>query len=90
MILRIDNIVEGQRKILRLSGGIDAEQLRHLKAEIEVAGRNVAMDLEDVNLVDQDAVTFLATCEANGVELRRCSRYLRNWITKEKTKQDNP
>ena len=90
MVLRIDSIVEGQLKILQLSGRIDAEQLWQLKAQIEVGGHDVALDLKDVQIVDRDAVSFLAACETSGVELRQCSRYLRNWITKEKTKQDTP
>lgn len=90
MVLRIDSTVEGQLKLLRLSGRLDKEQLQQLKAQIELDGQNVVLDLEDVKIVDRDAVSFLAACEANGVELRQCSRYLRNWITKEKTRQDAP
>lgn len=89
-MLRIDSTVEGQFKILRLSGRIDAEELWQLKAQIELGGHNVALDLKDVQIVDRDAVSFLAACETSGVELRQCARYLRNWITKEKTKQDTP
>jgi len=42
--------------------------------------------LKDVRLVDQDAVTFLAECEASGARLRNCPAYIRNWIGSEEAK----
>jgi anti-anti-sigma regulatory factor len=86
MVLKIETTVEGQFRILRLSGRLEAEQLEQLKAQIEANGPKVALDLEDVKLVDQDSVSFLATCEANGVQLRQCSHYIRSWITREKSR----
>jgi hypothetical protein len=37
-----------------------------------------------VTLVNQDAVTFLADCEAKGIKLESCSLHIRNWIDQEK------
>jgi len=88
MVLRIDSTAEGQTRILRLSGRLGAERLEQLKAQIEANGPNVALDLEDVTLIDQDSVSFLATCEANGVQLRQCSHYIRSWITRERGRQE--
>jgi len=42
------------------------------------------LDLEEVKLVDRDAVRFLADCEGNGIELCECSPYIRDWIARER------
>jgi hypothetical protein len=44
----------------------------------------IALDLEQVRLVDLDAVHFLAVCETKGIELRHCPPYVREWILSEK------
>jgi hypothetical protein len=38
------------------------------------------LDLNEVKLVDQDAVTFLASREAGGLKLRNCPAYIAEWI----------
>jgi hypothetical protein len=43
-----------------------------------------------VILVNQDAVTFLAHCEANGVKLENCPLHIRNWIDQEKRRNRRP
>ena len=42
----------------------------------------VALDLEEVTLVDREAVRFLATLDARGVVLRNCPAFIREWIRK--------
>jgi hypothetical protein len=37
-----------------------------------------------VILVNQEAVAFLAHCEANGIKLKNCPLHIRNWIDQEK------
>ena len=69
MVLKIDRSADGKCLLLRLSGRMQGEHLRQLEAEIGNA-ETVALDLEDVKLVDVEAVRFLAGCEAKGVELR--------------------
>jgi len=44
----------------------------------------VAIDLKDVLLVDREAVNLLAASEFNGLELRNCPAYIREWITRER------
>lgn len=83
MVLKIDRSADGKYVVLRLSGRMQSEHVEQLEAELEgLAG--VVLDLEDVKLVDRDAVRFLGVCEANGTELRHCSPYIREWIAKEK------
>ena len=84
MVLKIDRSAYGNYVVLRLSGRMQAEHVEQLKAEMEKV-EGVVLDLEDVKLVDREAVRFLSECEANGAELRHCSPYIREWIAKEGT-----
>jgi anti-anti-sigma regulatory factor len=86
MVLRIEKVLREQLIILRLSGRIQSEHVEELKAQMEGLSQRVVLDLGDVKLVDRDAITFLAVCESNGVELRQCSPYIRDWIGRERTK----
>ena len=52
MMLKIERISGKRRTQIRLSGELRAEQLEELKNEIERAGSRVALDLEEVHLVD--------------------------------------
>lgn len=83
MVLKIDRSADGKCLVLRLFGRIQSEHLEQLKSEME-RSPEVALDLQDVKLVDLDAVRFLVACEADGAELRNCSPYIREWIAKEK------
>ena len=49
-----------------------------LEAEVKVA--DITLDLEEVRLVDREAVRFLAGCEARGIKLKSCPSYIREWI----------
>jgi anti-anti-sigma regulatory factor len=84
MVLKIERSSDGGRLVLRLSGRIQSEYLEELKPEMQ-GSPHIVLDLEDVKLVDVDVVRFLESCEANGAELRHCSRYIREWILKEKS-----
>jgi anti-anti-sigma regulatory factor len=80
LTLRIEVSSDGQGRILRLSGRIDGEHLAELQAQIGSNTSRVALDLEDVTIVDFEAVRLLKICEAEGLKLLRCPRYIREWI----------
>lgn len=85
MAYRIDRVVIGEDYvILRVSGRITGQDLDMLRALLEREKNGVAIDLEDVILVDREAIKLLALCESNGAELRNCSMYIREWITRER------
>jgi len=46
----------------------------------EAGNQSVVLDLQEVKLVDRDAVTFLACQETSGTRLRNCPAYIREWI----------
>jgi len=85
LTLRIDKRCDGDHTILYLSGRIQSEHLEVLKTEMRGDGAGIVLDLEDVTLVDRDAVSFLRLCEAEGVGLLHCSPYIRAWIVREQT-----
>jgi hypothetical protein len=84
-MLRIERSVNGQ-VVFTLSGRMQTEDLDQVQQLliVETPGRPLMLDLRDVTLVNQDAVTFLADCEANGIKLENCPLHIRNWIDQER------
>ncbi len=86
-MLKITRAANGE-VIFTVSGRMDAEHLAELKAlfSSEANGRRIALDLRDLTLVDQGAVSFLERCEADNIQLKNCPAYIREWITRERAK----
>jgi anti-anti-sigma regulatory factor len=82
--LRIEKDSDGQTTTLRLIGRMQREHIEELKAQIKAGGASVTLDLNEVSLVDLDVIRFLAACQTQGVSLVHCSRYIKNWIAKER------
>lgn len=83
MVLKIEQTLSGPRRVLKLAGHIESEDVQMLKACMEDTDRSLALDLNQVHLVNLDAVRFLAALERRGVELRNCSPHVRAWISAE-------
>jgi anti-anti-sigma regulatory factor len=85
MSCRIERVVDGEDfVVLRVSGRIDGENVDTLREVIGQEKGRVALDLTEVRLVDREAVRLLAVSEANGVELRNCAGYIREWVARER------
>ena len=84
MTLKIEKYSEGTSTTIRLIGRIQAEHLAELEKQIRESGSKIAIDLEEVELVDVQIVRFLGMCEAHGMTLLNCSPYIRDWIGKER------
>src|ERR1700682_215744 len=84
MTLKIERYSEGTGTKIRLIGRMQAEHLAELEKQIRESGSKIALDLEEVNLVDVQVVRFLGTCEAQGIALLNCSPYIRDWIGTER------
>jgi len=82
--LKIEKDSDGQRTTIRLIGRMRREHIEELKAQIEALGTRVTLDLNEVSLVDLDVIRFLAKCQTEGISLVHCSRYINNWIAKER------
>jgi ABC-type transporter Mla MlaB component len=82
-MLKIQRSINANNVRLALSGRIESEHLAELQRLIDEDAQRSAITLElgEVRLVDREAVDFLAHCKANGVRLRNCPAYLREWIT---------
>jgi ABC-type transporter Mla MlaB component len=79
--------IEQRRPRIRLSGELRTEHLDQLRAEVERAGPRVALDLEEVDLVDVEAVRFLNACVAEGISVLHRSPYIREWMFRERMGQ---
>jgi hypothetical protein len=65
---------------------MDAENIGELEAPLsaESSDRIIVLDLKDLTLVDQDAVSFLRKREADSIQLKNCPAYIREWINGER------
>ena len=77
-ITRVDN----GAVVFKVSGRMEAENLAEVKTlfSSESDRRRIILNLEDLTLVDQDAVSFLESCEADDIKLENCPTYIREWI----------
>ena len=84
-MLKITRAANGE-VVFKLSGRMGAENVGELERlfSAEAASRRIVLDLKDLTLVDQDAVSFLRRCEADSVQLSNCPAYIRKWITGER------
>ena len=72
--------------VLALSGRMVEDDVAELEALIrsESNGCPIVLDLKDVTLVGGDAISFLERCETDGITLKNCPVYVREWITRER------
>lgn len=70
--------------VFDLSGRIEEKDVPELQnlLDAERLGADVTLDLDEVRLVDREAVRFLAACEARKIKLKNCPSYIREWIEK--------
>ena len=71
--------------VFRVSGRIDCSSFEVLQELIEnekTTKSRLALDLTEVTVVSLEAVKALTIAEANGIELRNCPAYLREWISR--------
>jgi hypothetical protein len=69
--------------VLSISGRITREDVDVLRTALE-DDSVVAVELAELELIDRDALKLLAINEANGIELKHCPAYIREWITRER------
>jgi hypothetical protein len=84
MTLRIERASDEHHTTIQLIGRMRAEHLDELKAQIEQGGSRIALDLEEVRLVDVEVIRFLGTCRAAGIHLDHCPQYISEWIDQER------
>ena len=65
---------------------MDQEDIAELEKLIrsEADGRRIVLDLTDLTLAGRDAISFLERWDAQGVELKNCAGYVREWIRRQR------
>jgi hypothetical protein len=82
---RIDRVVSSENLVvLFVSGCVTGQHVDMLGGVLGQESGGITIDLRNVLLVDREAVKLLALSEANGMELRNCSPYIREWVTRER------
>ena len=68
--------------VFSVSGRLESDNQRELSTllELEPSGSAITLELQDLVLVDVDAVGFLRACETKGIALRNCPPYIRAWM----------
>jgi hypothetical protein len=71
---------------------MDSESVAELERlyRSEANGSQIAFDLKDITLANQDAVNFLERCEASHITLKNCPAYIREWIMSQKSTRAKP
>jgi hypothetical protein len=91
MTLKIKRIASKRKTRICLSGQLRSENVGQVKSEVERDGPPVTLDLKELDLVDIDVVRFLNECESAGVQILRCSPYIREWMLQERSRpKDHP
>lgn len=82
--MRIEKDSQGGITTIRLIGHFQSEHVGELKKQLKHHGSRFVLDLTEVTIVDLDVVRFLGICEAGGLEIVKCSPYIREWIKQER------
>ncbi len=83
-MLRIRRSESGE-VVFTLSGRMDHESTAELESlmEAEMKRHQIVLDIKDLTLVSQSDIDFLTRCEAAGIKLVNCARYVRDWIARQ-------
>lgn len=84
MTLKIDRIREKAGTRVRLSGELRSAHLEDLRTECARMTAPLVLDLEEVDLVDLDAVRWLNGCQTRGVRVENRTPYIREWMDQER------
>jgi hypothetical protein len=84
MTLKIERCSDEAITTIRLIGRMRADDVMELEKQIAESESKIVLDLEEVKLVDVEAVRFLGSCEVAGATLLNCAPYIREWIGRER------
>lgn len=82
--MKIEKDSHGGAVTIRMSGDFQREHIADLKMQLEDRAPRMILDLKEVTLVDVDFVRFLAACQTNGIKIVHCSKYIREWMSRER------
>jgi len=83
-MLRIQRTANGDI-VFTVSGRLDADNVSEVSRLLagESPGQSLVLDLKNVVLVDREAIRFLRARQSDGIALRNCPPYIREWIARE-------
>jgi len=86
-MLRIQREANGQ-VVLTISGQLHGDNVTELKQLIDSddTDRRVVLELQELTLVDRDAVRFLRH-DSSEIELKNCPSYISEWIARQRDGQ---
>ena len=82
--MKIEKHSQSRKTTVRLSGDFQAEHIAELNKQLQDNGPRCVLDLTEVTVVDVEMVRFFGACEANGVKIVHCPRYIREWMNRER------
>jgi len=82
--MKIEKASQRGMIMVRLSGHFQVEHIAELNKQLQDNGPRCVLDLKEVTVVDVEVVRFLGACEANGVKIVHCPRYIREWMNRER------
>jgi ABC-type transporter Mla MlaB component len=86
-MLKIVRSANSEAVVYFLSGRIDGEHIAELQSAFAAEKVAIKLDLEEVTRVDREGVPTLARWQASGIEFVNCPAYLRNWISRARTRK---
>jgi hypothetical protein len=84
--LKIEKTVDSCGTTITLIGRVRAADLPEVMRQLETSDPGAVLQLDEVTLVDLDVVRFLNRCETEGVRLVNCSPYIREWMSRERSR----
>src|SRR5262249_28168137 len=83
-MLKIQRTANGD-VVFTLSGRLEADNVSELSTLLaaEPSGSLLVLDLKDVVLVDREIIRFMRASARDGIALRNCPPYIREWIARE-------
>ena len=91
MTFRIQTFVGKAAVTFSVSGRLDEEGIAELRRLFDqhADGHQIDLDLNEVGLVERDAIRALAGFESSGIRLINSPMYVRNWMSAGKRKGES-
>ena len=90
MTFRIHKTIDERTVTLSLSGQLDDEGIAELRRLFDryIDGHQLVLDLNDVRLVESDAIHALTAFERRGIRLINSPMYVTDWMSREASEGD--
>ncbi len=82
--MKIEKVPRGGMATVRLIGHFQSEHVGELQKQLLESRTPFVLDLKELTIVDVDVVRFLGACESKGMKILHCSRYICEWILRER------